>query len=246
MMREKAPSIRRSAVRIFAAVVRGLGEKMEDDLAVRRRLENGAFALEFVAQDIGVDQVAVVRDRELAAEAIDHERLRIFHRARAGGGIARVPDRARALQPLQFRRPENLRDQPHVAMQLKSRARPVRGHDPGAFLPAMLQGEKAVIGQHGRVRMAENGEDAAFVHRVGRLRWWEKFVRDHRGGKDTQSQPNVISGPENSVPRIGVSNRSLEIKPAPARDRWRAVSKRWPGIRGRCRGSISRRAAAFM
>ena len=46
---------------------------------------------------VGVDQVAVVRDRDLAAEAIDHERLRVFQRARAGRRIAGVPDRARAL-----------------------------------------------------------------------------------------------------------------------------------------------------
>ena len=80
-----------------AAVVRRLGEKVQNDFAVGRGLENGAFAFQFVAQDIGVDQVAVVRDRDLAAETIDHERLRIFQRARAGGGITRVPDRARSL-----------------------------------------------------------------------------------------------------------------------------------------------------
>ena len=39
----------------------------ENDLAVRRRLENGTFALQFITQDSGVDQVAVVRDRELTA-----------------------------------------------------------------------------------------------------------------------------------------------------------------------------------
>ena len=70
---------------------------MQNDLAVGGGLENRAFALQLVAQDIGVDQVAVVRDRHLAADAIDHERLRIFDRARAGGGITGVPDRAGAL-----------------------------------------------------------------------------------------------------------------------------------------------------
>ena len=75
--------------------------------------------LQLIAQHGGINQIAVVRDRDLAAETIDHERLRIFQRARAGGGIARVPDRARALQPLQFFRAENLRDQAHVAMQVE-------------------------------------------------------------------------------------------------------------------------------
>ena len=73
-------------------------------------LENGTFAFKLVAQDIGVDQVAVVRDRDLAAEAIDHERLRVFHRARAGRGIAGVTDRARSLETFQFILAENLRN----------------------------------------------------------------------------------------------------------------------------------------
>ena len=120
MMRsEKAPSIRRKRAQDAAAVVGGLGEKMQNDFAVGGGLENRAFALQFVAQHVGVDQVAVVRDRDLAAEAIDHERLRVFQRARAGGGIAGVPDRARAFEPFQFVLAENLRDQSHVAMQQK-------------------------------------------------------------------------------------------------------------------------------
>ena len=38
---------------------------------------------------------------------------------------------------------------------------------PGAFLPAMLQGEEAVVGQRGGVGMVEDGEDAALVAGVG-------------------------------------------------------------------------------
>ena len=34
----------------------------------------------------------------------------------------------------------------------------VAGDDAGAFLPAMLQREEAVIGQNGRVRMTEDAE----------------------------------------------------------------------------------------
>ena len=106
-----------------------------------------------------------MRDRDLAADAIDHERLRVFDRARAGGRITSVPDRARAFELRQFVLAENLRNQAHVLVQTERRARAVAGHDAGAFLAAMLQREKSVIGQHGRVRMAEHAEKAALVLR---------------------------------------------------------------------------------
>ena len=95
MMRsENAPSIRRNAPKRAAAVVERLRQKMQNDFAVGGRLENRAFAFQFVAQDVGVDEIAVVRNRHLAADAIDHERLRIFDRAGAGRRITRVTDRA--------------------------------------------------------------------------------------------------------------------------------------------------------
>ena len=48
-------------------------------------------------------------------------------------------------------------------MQLEGRAGTLAGDNAGAFLPAMLEGEQAVISEHGRVRMAEDREDAALV-----------------------------------------------------------------------------------
>ena len=166
-----------------AAIARRPGQKVEDDFAVGGGLENGAFAFQFVAQDVGVDEVAIVRDGELAAEAIDDKGLGIFHRARSGGGITGMADGPLALQTLQFRLPKNLRDKAHVAMQLEGRAGAVAGDDTGALLPAMLEREKPVISEHGRIRMTEDGEDAALVHRIGRLRRWKKFVLDHRPRK---------------------------------------------------------------
>ncbi len=192
MMSENAPSIRRSAVEDVAAIVGRLGEQMKDDLAIRGRLEDRALALEFVAQDAGVDQVAVMRDGELPAEAIDHEGLRILQRARAGGGIAGVADGARAFEAFQGVLPENLRDQAHVAMQQEAGAGAIRGHDARAFLAAMLERKEAVIGQDGGVRMPEDGENAALVHRVGRWRWQGKLFQRHEGGKDTHSARNFI------------------------------------------------------
>jgi hypothetical protein len=39
----------------------------------------------------------------------------------------------------------------------------LRGDDAGALLAAVLEGEEAVIGKEGGVRMAEDAEDAALV-----------------------------------------------------------------------------------
>ena len=45
----------------------------------------------------------------------------------------------------------------------KGLAGAVARHDAGAFLPAMLQREEAVIGQHRGVRMTEHPEKSALV-----------------------------------------------------------------------------------
>jgi hypothetical protein len=78
MMSENAPSSRRSTLRGLPPFFERLREQMRNDLAVGGGLENGAFAFQLIAQEIGVDQIAVVRDGDLAAKAIDHERLRVF------------------------------------------------------------------------------------------------------------------------------------------------------------------------
>ena len=87
---------------------------MQNDLAVGGGLENRTFALELVSQNVRVNQIAVVRDRHLAADAIDHERLRVLDRAGAGGGIAGVADRAAAFESRQFGLTEHLRNKSHV------------------------------------------------------------------------------------------------------------------------------------
>ena len=102
-----------------------------------------------------------------------------------------MPDRSSALEPGQFFLAENLRDEPHVAMEQKRRARSVGSDDAGALLPAMLQGKETVVRQDSRVRMTEHAEDAAFMHRIRRQRWRRKLFLNHRSGKDTHSVANV-------------------------------------------------------
>lgn len=149
--------------REHAARAAWLREQVENDLAIDGRLENGAVLFEFVAQEGGVDQVAIVADGKLAARAIHHERLRVFDVARAGRRIPHVADGAVALESLQIGGRKHLRHQPHVLARDELTVRTVRGDDARALLSAMLQGEKAVIGQHRNIWMSEHGENAALV-----------------------------------------------------------------------------------
>src|SRR6266513_2477962 len=100
-----------------------------------------------------------------------------------------MTDRTRSFEFLQLFLSENLRDQSHALVLEEGLTSAVAGHNPGAFLPAMLQSEQAVIGQHRRIRMTEYAEESALVLR-------ERFVirrllgcRDFRGhGKETSSK----------------------------------------------------------
>src|SRR4051812_33656377 len=107
-------------------------------------------------------------DGNLAADAIDREWLRIFDRARPGGGIPRVTDGAMAFELLQVLRSEHLRDEAHVFVGDKSCPRTVARDDAGALLAAVLQREQTVVSQDSGVRMPEDAEETAFVLRKNR------------------------------------------------------------------------------
>lgn len=66
-----------------------------------------------------------------------------------------------AFQSLQVILAENIVHQPHSLVLGDMAA--VAGHDPGAFLAAMLEGIEAEVGELGCVFMAENSANAAFV-----------------------------------------------------------------------------------
>src|SRR6516225_50727 len=61
-----------------------LSQEMQDDFAVNRRLKDRTTRFQFVTEDCRVDQVPVVRDRQLAPAAIDHQRLGVLQGARPG------------------------------------------------------------------------------------------------------------------------------------------------------------------
>ena len=77
-------------------------ESMDDDFRIVRRPEDRALLLELEPQLAGVDEVAVVRERDVPALRSRHDRLRVLDRRRARRAVARVSDRgdARKLEQL--------------------------------------------------------------------------------------------------------------------------------------------------
>src|SRR5437762_4255185 len=127
-----------------------------------------------------------MRNSDLAADAIDHERLRILDRACAGRRVTRVPERACTLQPCKFVLAKNLRHQTHVLVHEKAGPRAVACDDPGTLLSAMLQRKQTIIRQHRGVRMTEHAEKAALVLRQNRRVWQLVRVRSVRGASHTK------------------------------------------------------------
>src|SRR5438477_6387378 len=80
-----------------------------------------------------------------------------------------MTDRTGPFEFFQLFLSENLREQCHARVLEEGPAGAVAGHNPCAFLPAMLQSEQAIIGQHRRIRMTEHAEESALVLR-------ERFV----------------------------------------------------------------------
>ena len=216
------PAQRRENV---SAIVRGLRQEMQNDFAVGGGLENGSFSLQFVAQQIGVDQIAVVRDRHLAAHAVDHEGLRVFDRAGAGGGITRVPDRACPFQFGQFFLTKYLRHKTHVLVLEKCRAGPVAGDDSRALLAAMLQRKQAVICQDRRVRMAEHAEESALVLRE-RTDLAPRSMSILSGDDHTQIIHQIVRGSIDIVRRQTVSQMKPETRIATIVTFWVRTRKR--------------------
>ncbi len=142
---------------------------MKDDLAIDGGLEDGAFGFEFLSELGGIDQVAVVADRNLAAACIDDKGLRVFDRARSGRRISHVADRPSAGQALEGLRSKDLGNETHSLVNRKRTLRTFGGNNARAFLATMLQRKKAIVHDARGVRMAENGEDTAFVGGFGFL-----------------------------------------------------------------------------
>ncbi len=162
MTMENAPSTceSESAMAVDQRAGAGVGDELDDDLGVGSGLEVSAVALEAGAQVAEVDQVAVVRDGDEALGGIDANGLRVEQRRVAGGGVARVADGHVAGELGEHIVGEDFRDQAHALDVGQMLA--VGGGDAGRFLAAMLEGVEGEIGFARGVRMAVDGDDAAF------------------------------------------------------------------------------------
>ena len=108
-------------------------------------------------------------------------------------------------------------DEAHAA--LGGEALAVEGDDAGRFLAAMLEGVEAERGDRGRIGMAENAEDAAFLaQRVAveievRERGWggeSVFVRRVRHGcprtrRRRSERRQRLGGPTRGTPPVDVT-----------------------------------------
>ncbi len=148
------------------AVRAGMGDQMDDHLAVGRGLEDRAVRLQLVAEHGGIDQIPVVGQGEVPEGKIHNQRLDILEMAVPGGGIAVVTDGHVAGQALQHLLGIDVRHEAHRLFLVEVLA--VRGDDAGAFLAAVLQGIEAQVGQVGRFLVAIDPEHPALV---------AKFVR---------------------------------------------------------------------
>ncbi len=146
-----------------ALLERGVGvvreERGDQRGVVGRLLDAAAVELELAGRTgqggdhlldlVGVDQVAVVAERDRAVVGGAERRLGVLPGAGAGGGVARVADREVALERLQRRVVEDLRDQAHVLVDQDLPA--VADRDARGLLAAVLQGVEAEVDELGDV-----------------------------------------------------------------------------------------------
>jgi len=139
------------------------GEERSDDLGVRGGAEGDATTPQLGVQLDGVDQVAVVRERQLATVGAVHG-LRVLPRARSGGRVAHVADRHLALQGAQLLLVEDLIDQAEVA---QGHDVPVLdGRDPRGLLATVLERVQSEERESSDVVLrAVDAEDTALVAR---------------------------------------------------------------------------------
>ena len=118
--------------------------------------------LDELSQLVGVDQVAVVAERDRPVGGRAEGRLGVVPGAGAGRGVAAVADRQVALERVERRLVEDLGHQSHVLVDQDLPA--VADRDAGRLLPAVLQGVEAEVGELGDVLAGgPDAEDAARV-----------------------------------------------------------------------------------
>ena len=140
----------------------GARNQVNQDLAVRRALEDRALGDEVRAQLHGVGQVAVVGEGERPFAVAREHRLGVGQHGRARGRVAGVPDRDVTGQAAQDPFGEEIRDEAHAAVR-PGFASGVQRDDAGRLLSPVLQAVQTQIRDAGRVGDTCNADDAAHV-----------------------------------------------------------------------------------
>ena len=97
------------------------------------------------AEELGVDEIAVVPDGDLAAEVLLEQRLGVARQARSGGGIAIVADACLAGEAVQHVAGEHFGDQAHT--DVRGQFAVIAHGDARGLLPTMLLCEQRRIAQ---------------------------------------------------------------------------------------------------
>ena len=146
------------------------GQDLRDQFAVGGGGQPYSPRQQHAAQVQRIGQVAVVGHRQRTVQRLDQVRLGVAQVGTARRGVAGMPQREVALQRREVVLVEHLGDQTHILVNVC--ALPVTGGDPGAFLPAMLQGEQAEERQasHVAARRIQAEHPAGFFQRIVLLR----------------------------------------------------------------------------
>src|SRR5450432_3268232 len=134
-------------------------DQVDDALGVGGRREDRALGLEALAQLAGVDEVAVVAERDRPARVVDGDGLRVLLGRVTGRRVAHVTDGRRPGQVREAIGREDVVDVPHLAHVAQVVA--IRRDDAGRFLAAMLQGIQPEVREVRRLRMSVDSDDAA-------------------------------------------------------------------------------------
>jgi len=148
--------------RIGLVLMGRLGQQMNDDLRIATGFEDAAVGLVFVPQQAGIDQIAVVGDRDLSPRIFCQQGLTVLHCGRARRRVPDVPDSDGIPQFLERVRAgaKDPHDRAHALVALEALA--VAGGDPRRLLASMLQGVQSEIGLLHRIGVAEDPEEPAF------------------------------------------------------------------------------------
>src|SRR5439155_14848790 len=137
-------------------------DERRDHLGVGGRGELSALGAQLLAQLGGVRQVAVVPQRDGAGGPVLDEWLGVRPLGRAGGRVARVPDRDVAVQAPELLLGEDLRDEAHVAQDGEVAA--IGDGDSGRLLASVLERKEAEVGDASDIATRRaNAEDATHL-----------------------------------------------------------------------------------